>query len=74
MQLIHGIIERRRTMKIYRVFVKEVWVQAFDIEAESKEEAIKLITEGDGDIVQDELDYSHSLDPDTWTVEELDEN
>jgi len=61
-------------MKIYRVFVKEVWVQAFDIEAESKEEAIKLITEGDGDIVQDELDYSHSLDPDTWTVEELDEN
>lgn len=61
-------------MKTYRVFVKEVWVQAFDIEAESKEEAIKLITEGDGDIVQDELDYSHSLDPDTWTVEELDEN
>ena len=51
--------------------VREVWVQAYDVDADSKEEAIKKIAEGDGNVVEWELDYSHMLDPETWEAEEL---
>ena len=43
---------------------------AVEIEAGSEEEAIKLVSKGEGVFLDNSLEYSHTLDPDTWTVEE----
>lgn len=51
--------------------VREVWVQAYNVEADSIENAIEKVGNGDCDIIEWELDYSHSLEPETWEVEEL---
>ena len=57
-------------MKKYIVHVKEVWDQPVEIMAESKEEAIQKIADGEGEMLEKELDYSHSLDINDWWVEE----
>lgn len=49
-------------MKKFLVDVREVWVQTYEIEAESKEEALQLVYEGDGEIVDGGPVYSHVLD------------
>lgn len=53
----------------YSVWVAEVWYQRVDIEAENREEAIKLVQQGDGDYEDDDFDYSHTVD-DGWRIEE----
>ena len=55
--------------KTYIVGVREVHVSSMKITAESKEQAIDLIKEGDGEEVN--LEYSHTLDSDLFTVEEV---
>lgn len=59
----------RDNMK-YDVQVREVHVQHMIVEAGSPEEAVKKVRDGDGD--QADIEYSHTLEPDTWTVESLD--
>lgn len=56
--------------KEYRVTVREVHHQDFLIKATSADEARKLVYHGDGDIDEGSFVYSHSLDPETWTIEE----
>jgi hypothetical protein len=61
-------------MKNYRVWVKEVWVQAYDIEAPSKNEARLRIEETLGmsaEPAEDSFEYSHRLDAKEWKVEEM---
>ena len=53
------------------MLVREVWVQPYIVEAENEEEAKELVTGIAG--VEDELEYSHTLDPETWTVEKEEE-
>lgn len=50
------------------VVKREVWIQPVAIEAESIEDGILKVREGKGKILEDEFEYSHSLDPDTWAV------
>lgn len=61
-------------MKKYIVNIREVHLQPIEIEAESPEEAIRLVQDGDGEGDYTNGEYSHTLDSDTWTVEEKKEN
>jgi len=56
--------------RVFIVGLREVRIQPYWVLAETHEEAVRLVADGDGDI----LEYSHSLDPDTWTVEEVEED
>ena len=54
-------------MKTYIVGVREVHVSHMEVEANSPEEAVKKVVEGEGE--ETYLEYSHPLDKDLWTVE-----
>jgi len=56
--------------KTYLVGVREVHVQQVRVNAKSGAEAIKKVADGEGDYLDDMLEYSHTSDTDTWTVEE----
>jgi hypothetical protein len=62
--------KKKPATKLFEVYVREVHVQQVNIEAASKEEAIQKVAAGEGDYVDNTLEYSHSCDTDTWTVEE----
>ena len=49
--------------------VREVHTQPYRVRAKSKDEAIDIVREGGGEIIEGALEYSHTLDPDYWTVE-----
>lgn len=53
----------------YIVYVREVYVQANEVFANSPEEAKALVEACEGEILEDCLEYSHTLDKDSWTVE-----
>jgi len=55
-------------MKKYLVGIREVHVNTVEVLAESEEEAKMKCRDGEFDEI--ELEYSHTLDPDLWTVEE----
>jgi hypothetical protein len=55
--------------RIYIVNVREVYIQPYRVVAKSAEEAIRLVEEGDGEIMKDQLEYSHTLGSESWTVE-----
>lgn len=58
----------------YIVEVPEVHYQSYAIEANSPSEAASLVADGEGDIIEDALEYSHTLDLEfvndspSWTV------
>ena len=54
----------------YIVEVKEVWTQPVEIEASSSEEAKKKVQQGEGTVLEDRFEFSHTLDPEYWGVEE----
>ena len=56
--------------KVFIVSVREVHVQPYRVAAETPEEAVRLVADGGGDALDAGFEYSHTLDPDTWTVEE----
>lgn len=47
-------------MKTYTVTLKEVWYQFVSVDADSEEDAIKKVQDGDGAYC--EMEYSHTLD------------
>jgi hypothetical protein len=53
----------------YDVQVREVHVQHIVVEADSPEEAVDMVRDGDGDHAA--IEYSHTLGPDSWTVESI---
>jgi hypothetical protein len=57
-------------MKNFIVSVREVHIQPYFVEAEDEKDAIKKVEDGEGEIVDADFEYSHSLDSNTWTVEE----
>ncbi len=58
--------------KRFNVSVREVHIQQISVIAESSEEAIHLVEEGEGTPLDNTLEYSHTLETDTWTAEEGD--
>jgi PP-loop superfamily ATP-utilizing enzyme len=55
-------------MPKYTVRVREVHVAYHEIEADNPETAMNKVQGGDGELVNTE--YSHTLDSDTWDVED----
>lgn len=51
--------------------VKEVWVQAYRVEAKTKEEAIKKMTDlsSDIEILDGSMELSHWLNPEHWIID-----
>ena len=50
------------------VVVKEVWIQPVSVEAKSAQEAIRKVEDGEGTSLEDQFEYSHTLDSETWSV------
>jgi len=59
-------------MTKYIVGIREVHVSYREVEANSIEEALEIAPGSLGD--DERLEYSHTLDTDTWSVEEEKEN
>lgn len=57
----------------YKVLIREVHIQPYSVEAEDEKEAKAIVSNGEGSIIEEELEYSHTLDPETWTVEKENE-
>ena len=59
-------------MKTYVVSVREVHVQQIEVQAKSEGDAIEKVAHGEGTPLDDTLEFSHTLDTATWTVEQTD--
>lgn len=57
-------------MRRFIVSIPEVHYQDVVIEAKNENEAIKLAKEGEGDAVNNSLEYSHTSEHDNFHVEE----
>lgn len=60
------------TAKLYYVHIREVHVSTREVEADSPEEALEKVKDGDGEETM--CEYSHTLDDETWTVEDAEGN
>lgn len=56
-------------MPKYIVWVREVWVQPFEVLAADQADAVKRVHDGEGVLVENALEYSETLEPTTWTVQ-----
>ncbi len=56
-------------MKTYCVLVREVHIQVKHVAAFSEDDAITRVSNGEGHDIDNGLEYSHTLPPETWTVE-----
>lgn len=63
--------EKESGKKSFIVSVREVHIQPYQVLAETPEEAIELVENCEGDILDANFEFSHTLDSDTWTVEEV---
>lgn len=57
--------------KKFHVLVREVHVQKYLVEAEDGDNAIEKVRDGGGEIVNNSLEYSHTLGRENWTVEKV---
>ncbi len=48
--------------KLYEMKVREIWVQKIEVEAKNKQEAIVKIKNADYNFVNDDFEYSHTLE------------
>ena len=59
-------------MKKYLITTREVWTQAYEVEALSPAQAKEQVKKHcEIYLLDNTLEYSHSLNEDTWTVEEI---
>lgn len=58
------------TKKKFAVSVKEVWVQVYEVDANTPEEAIQKTVSGEAKVSDGRIEYSHQLDTSTWSAEE----
>ena len=58
--------------KSYLVGIREVHFRFFSVQAESPEEARELVNQRDPSATDENFtEFSHELDQDTWSVEEI---
>lgn len=58
-------------MDKYIVYVREVWTQPVEVEANSAGEAKEKIYRGEGVVIEDRFEFSDYLDSSSWTVEKI---
>lgn len=54
---------------LYMVNMREVHIQPVRVEASSEEEAKERVKDGEGEYVDNALEYSHTLSSEYWTVD-----
>ena len=59
-------------MKRYAVLVREIWIQVYETDADSAEDAIARVQRDEVDPADGLIEYGHRLPPNTWTVEAVD--
>ena len=47
---------------------KEVWIQPVAIEADTTEKALHKVKDGEGEDIEDQFEYSYTLDSEDWSV------
>jgi hypothetical protein len=57
-------------MPSYTVIVREVRTVPVCVEAADAQAAVSVVRHGGGDYMEEALEYSITLDPSTWDVEE----
>ena len=60
-------------MPIYVVNVQQVYQQPMLVRAENEQEAIHKVDGGDGERLDHDLQYSYTLEPDSWTAQVYEE-
>lgn len=60
-----------KKIKKFQVMMREVHIQPYEVEARDEAEAIAIVNAGGGEIIEGGLEYSHTLDVHTWTVEKI---
>jgi hypothetical protein len=55
----------------YIITVREVHTQIVQVDAANAVAAMEAVRDGGGQYLDNTLEYSHTLDPDTWTVEQI---
>ena len=53
-------------MAEWLIFTREVWIQGMTVEADTLAEAVEMVRDDDGD--EHSLEYSRTMDVDTWTA------
>jgi len=59
-------------LRRYTVTVREVHTQMVQVDAVDPDDAKAVVRSGGGEYLDNTLEYSHTLDCDTWTVEQVD--
>ncbi len=62
-----------RDQRCFIVGVREVHVQPYKVWARTPEEAVRIVEDGGGEMIEDGFEYSHTLDSEVWMVEEIEE-
>lgn len=57
-------------MPKFIVNIREVHTQMVEVEAEDKKDAKIKVAQGEGTYLDNTLEYSHTLNKSTWTVDE----
>jgi hypothetical protein len=60
-------------MAKYIVAVREIHIQLVEVEAETEEDAKQVVRDGDGDYLDGTLEYSDTMNSETWTVDKKDD-
>ncbi len=71
----HGILDTAAATPVlrrYLVTVREVHTQMVRVDAVDPDAAKAVVRDGGGEYLDGTLEYSHTLDCDTWTVEQID--
>jgi hypothetical protein len=71
----HGIQDNAvptPVLRRYIVTVREVHTQMVQVDAVDPDDAKAVVRSGGGEYLDNTLEYSHTLDCDTWTVEQVD--
>lgn len=57
-------------MRRFKVLRKEIHIQPVYIEADTEQQAIRLVADGNGDYEESEMYYQSTVDPLEWDVED----
>jgi hypothetical protein len=57
-------------MPRYIVTRKEIWNQGVQVEAGNKEDAIRKVADGDGEVIETLFEYNMTMNPEVWGIEE----
>jgi hypothetical protein len=58
-------------MPRYLVTIREVHTQMVEVDAADADAAKEAVRDGGGTYLDNTLEYSHTLDPETWTAEHV---